>query len=178
MEKKKSYIIVLVLIIVSMLIMVFMLFSYNKKDNNPKVKNIKTNDNYVQSNNIITFEEQTSQDIENSDGQYYIDSEKALNTFYDNYNIELNINKKYIKNSIILIKVKGTNSGSNEFSLEDIEYDSNNKINFNIKDKTEGMFGTMDMATWYFVAIIPKDELTNADFSDWKKPNNKVVWSD
>ena len=46
----------------------------------------------------------------------------------------------------------------------------NNKLQFDT-DWNAPEVGTMDMATWYLVAIVTNDKLKDIDISDWKRPS-------
>lgn len=136
------------------------------------VNNLKTTSYQDENNNeIIKYELQTHEyfsDAPNTN-KYFIDSENELNNFYSIYSDELTINKDYLKNNSIFIQVEQVGSGSIQMKLSSVEFD-NNTVNF-IIDKNSPEEGTMDMAFWYLVAIIPNDQLYNLNLSNWSKPS-------
>lgn len=136
------------------------------------VNNLKTTSHQDENNNeIIKYELQTHEyfsDAPNTN-KYFIDSENELNKFYSIYSDELAINKDYLKNNSIFIQVEQVGSGSIQIKLSSVEFD-NNTVNF-IIDKNYPEIGTMDMAFWYLVAIIPNNQLNNLNLSNWSKPS-------
>lgn len=134
-----------------------------KNDNQQKEK--QTNDN------IIKYELQTNEYFSNKPdvNNYYIDSESELNEFYNIYSDRLNINKDYLKNNSIFIEVSQVGSGSIQEKLSSVTFD-NNTVNF-IVDTYSPEIGTMNMAFWYLVAIIPNEQLNNLNLSNWSKPS-------
>lgn len=136
------------------------------------VNNLKTTSYQDENNNeIIKYELQTHEyfsDAPNTN-KYFIDSENELNKFYSIYSDELAINKDYLKNNSIFIQVEQVGSGSIQMKLSSVAFD-NNTVNF-IIDKNSPEIGTMDMAFWYLVAIIPNNQLNNLNLSNWSKPS-------
>ena len=125
----------------------------------------------VNNADIIKYELQTHEYFSDMPNvyKYYIDSENELNKFYSIYSDKLDINKEYLKNNSIFIQVEQVGSGSIQMKLSSVTFD-NNTVNFIIaKDSPE--IGTMDMAFWYFVAIIPNNQLKNLNLSNWNKPS-------
>ena len=122
-------------------------------------------------NGIIKYEIQTSEYFSNkpATNKYFIDSETELNKFYSIYSGKLNINKDYLKNNSIFIQVGQESSGSVQNKLSSVTFD-NNTVNF-IIDRDSPEMGTCDMAFWYYVAIIPNEQLNNLDLSNWVKPS-------
>lgn len=122
-------------------------------------------------NDIIKYELQTHEyfsDMPNVN-KYFINSETELNKFYSIYSDTLDINKDYLKSNSIFIQVNQVGSGSIQMNLSSITFD-NNTVNF-IIDKNFPEIGTMDMAFWYLVAIIPNNQLNNLNLSNWSKPS-------
>lgn len=147
---------------------------YNKAENHNKIENEKNNEktNEKNTNNgIIKYELKTSEYFSNKPdtNKYFIDSEAELNEFYSIYSGALNINKDYLKNNSIFIQVDEEGSGSVQNKLSSVTFD-NNTVNF-IIDSDSPEIGTCDMAFWYFVAIIPNEQLNNLDLSHWVKPS-------
>lgn len=194
MEKKKINLstILLIISLIIIIIMGFFIYKlYNDKqsaDNQLKILNDKVaelqnkvdnfkNDNQQKETNddIIKYELQTHEyfsdvpDVYN----YFIDSESELNVFYNIYSDNLNINKNYLKNNSIFIQVSQASSGSTMMKLSSVTFD-NNTVNF-IVDKSSPKIGTDDMAFWYLVAIIPKEQLNNLNLSDWNKPSEILL---
>lgn len=194
MEKKKINLstILLIISLIIIIIMGFFIYKlYNDKqsaDNQLKILNDKVaelqnkvdnfkNDNQQKETNddIIKYELQTHEyfsdvpDVYN----YFIDSESELNVFYNIYSDNLNINKNYLKNNSIFIQVSQASSGSTMMKLSSVTFD-NNTVNF-IVDKSSPQIGTDDMAFWYLVAIIPKEQLNNLNLSDWNKPSEILL---
>lgn len=128
---------------------------------------------YLNNKEIIKYELQTHEYFDKvpklNANKYFIDSEKELNNFYKIYSNVLNINKDYLKDSSIFIQTKQVGSGSIKMKLSSVSFD-NNTVNF-IIDENHSEIGTMDMAFWYFVAIVPNDKLNNLNLNDWSKPS-------
>ena len=120
---------------------------------------------------IIKYELQTHEYFSNKPNvdNYFIDSESELNEFYNIYSDKLNIDKDYLKNNSIFIQVSQVSSGSIQKKLSSVTFD-NNTVNF-IVDIDSPEIGTMDMAFWYLVAIIPNEQLNNLNLSNWSKPS-------
>lgn len=197
MEKKNNikinittiFLIILIIVIVVMGFFIYKFYSNKQSADNQlkilndkvaelqnKVDNLK-NDNQQKENtdNIIKYELQTHKyfsDVPNV-YKYFIDSESELNTFYDIYSDELNINKKYLSNNSIFIQVSQVSSGSITMKLSSVTFD-NNTVNF-IVDTNSPEIGTDDMAFWYLVAIIPKEQLNNLNLSNWNKPSEILL---
>lgn len=137
-------------------------------DNQKEVENEKSND---KQNDIIKYELKVSEYFANKPNinKYFIDSETELNKFYSIYSDELNINTEYLKDNSIFIQVDEVSSGSIQKKLSSVTFD-NNMVNF-IIDTNSPEILTTDMAFWYFVAIIPNEQLKNLDLSNWSKPS-------
>ena len=138
--------------------------------NNLKATGVNQDEN-ANNADIIKYELQTHEYFSGTSNvnKYFIDSEVELNKFYSIYSNKLDINKDYLKNNSIFIQVKQVSSGSIQMKLSSVTFD-NNTVNF-IIDTDSPEIGTMDMAFWYFVAIIPNNQLNNLDLSDWSKPS-------
>lgn len=121
---------------------------------------------------IIKYELQTHEyfDGKPQNARYRISTEDDLTSFYAIYSDKLNANVEYLKSNDLFIEVRTEGSGSTKNTLSDVTIE-NNKLEFIIDTDTPEV-GTTDMAFWYFVAVIPKDKLTNLDLSDWKNPSN------
>lgn len=129
-------------------------------------------------NEIAFYELQTHEYFSDvSNGKYYINSLEELKKFYSLYSNKLSIDEDKLSGNTFFINTIEVSSGSIYIKLTDVNLD-NNKVNF-IIDKKIPEIGTMDMALWYLVAVIPNDMLKDIDISDWKKPssvlNNKYV---
>lgn len=120
---------------------------------------------------IIKYELKTHEYFSNRQNikNYYINSESELNEFYNIYSDKLNIDKEYLNNNSIFIQVDQVSSGSIQKKLSSVTFD-NNTVNF-IVDTDSPEIGTMDMAFWYLVAIIPNEQLNNLNLSNWVKPS-------
>ncbi len=127
---------------------------------------------------IIKYELQTHEyfDKTQNTNKYFIDSEQELNNFYSIYSNMLNINKDYLNDNSIFIQVKQVESGSVKLKLSSVSFD-NNTVNF-IIDENLPEIGTMDMAFWYFVAIIPNEKLNNLNIDNWRKPTEVLKKTD
>lgn len=136
------------------------------------VNNLKTTSYQDENNNeIIKYEIQTHEYFSEAPNanKYFINSENELNKFYSIYSDKLDIDKNYLKNNSIFIQVEEVGSGSVQMKLSSVSFD-NNTVNF-IIDQNSPEIGTMDMAFWYFVAIIPNAQLNNLNLSNWSKPS-------
>ena len=133
-------------------------------------KNVNQQKEKETNDNIIKYELQTHEYFSNKPNvdNYFIDSESELNEFYNIYSDKLNIDKDYLKNNSIFIQVSQVSSGSIQKKLSSVTFD-NNTVNF-IVDIDSPEIGTMDMAFWYLVAIIPNEQLNNLNLSNWSKP--------
>lgn len=120
---------------------------------------------------IIKYELQTHEYFESKPkiSKYFIDSVDELAKFYEIYSDQVDINKDYLKDHSVFIKVQEVNSGSIDMKLSSVNF-QNNKVNFIIEQTVSGV-GTNDMAFWYFVAIIPNKRLEGKNLSDWVKPS-------
>ena len=127
--------------------------------------------NKKNTNDIIKYELQTHEYFSKkpSADKYIIDSETELNKFYSIYSDKLNIDTNYLEDNSIFIQVATEGSGSTQNKLSAVTFD-NNTVNFSI-DRNTAEMGTSEMAFWYFVAIIPNEQLDNLDLSSWVKPS-------
>ena len=158
--KNKINLNIIFLIIALIIIIIIGLFIY-KLNKNKQTAN----------NSIIKYELQTHEYFSNKPNinNYFIDSEAELKEFYNIYSNKLNINKNYLKYNSIFIQVSQVGSGSIKKKLSSVTFD-NNTVNF-IVDTDSPEIGTMDMAFWYLVAIIPNEQLNNLNLSNWSRPS-------
>ena len=118
-------------------------------------------------NQIVKYELQTHEVFSDypDNSKYHITSPEELNRFYEKYSDVLAINIEYFKHNDIFIQVQSESSGSINHKLESVNL-NNNTVNFTIStDRPE--IGTDDMVFWYFVAIIPRNQIANLNLSDW-----------
>ena len=101
--------------------------------------------------------------------KYKITNEKELEDFYSLFSNRINIDVNKLKGHTIFIETRVAGSGSIKHKLEKVTYD-NNTVNFVIKTNSP-QIGTCDMAFWYFVAIIPNDNIKNLKLDDWSTPS-------
>ncbi|MCR5573107.1 MAG: hypothetical protein K6F57_05060 [Candidatus Saccharibacteria bacterium] len=120
---------------------------------------------------VIKYEVQTHEYFPDAprDNKYHINSQDELNEFYSIYSDELAIDTTYLEQNDILIQVQSEGPGSIQHKLEQVVI-QNKKLSFQISTITPEI-GTADMAFWYYVAIIPKDKLSNVNLNDWKTPS-------
>ena len=118
--------------------------------------------------------------------KYYIPSVDELNSFYAIYSDALrdreiqdqrDVQKKpltleeyLLSGHSVFIQVREVGSGSIQMKLKSVSLE-NHCLNFVIDEK-HPYTQTADMAFWYFVAILPDDQLDDLDLSDWKLPSD------
>ena len=147
--------------------------SKNKNDNKEiinKNKEIDYDKEKYDINEIIKYEIQTHEYNRNKIGKYYINSKDELDSFYKLFSKDVKIDENYLYSNIIFVQIETVGSSGIKCKLNDVKIENRN-ISF-VYDETvpEGAM-TDDMASWYMIAIIPKNKLNNIDISEWKKPS-------
>lgn len=120
---------------------------------------------------IKYYERQTHQyyDSKNfSNNQYIIDSDKEFTAFKKRYDDPIKEKMDFDKN-MLFIKVEPASSGSVTKTLKRVGI-KDNKLVFRIKTKTPKNC-TDDIAFWYFVAVISKENLKGINLTEWKEPS-------
>jgi len=121
-------------------------------------------------NNIMKYELKTSEYFGGRvPNRIYINSELELDKFYNIFSDKVNLKKDYLKNNSAFVQIETVGSGSIRKKLTSVTFDDDN-VNFQI-DTKKPQIGTCDMATWYLVALIPKQEVEKLKLSGWKKPS-------
>lgn len=120
---------------------------------------------------IKFYERQTHQYFDSrnySNGQYIIESDKEFKVFKKRYDDPIKEKMNFDKN-VLFIKTEPANSSSITKKLKRVGT-KDNKLIFTIKTKTPKNV-TDDIAFWYYVAVISKDEIQGLDLTDWSKPS-------
>ena len=100
--------------------------------------------------------------------KYRINSNDELDAFCKMYGgFKLKNNYDLTKNTIF-IETDVCGSGSVKCELEKVSIKE--KVEFGIKIDNPKNGGTMDIAYWYFVAIIPNEKLQGVNIDDWVTP--------
>lgn len=99
--------------------------------------------------------------------KYKITNQEELEMFYNLYK-GFKLSKDYnLSNNTIFIQTQAFGSGS--VSVDFKEVSINKEVEFKINTEIPEI-GTMDMAYWYLVAIVPNTELKGVDVNEWKSP--------
>lgn len=140
-----------------------------------------------QSEDIILYELKTSEyyDPKPDTEKYCINSADELNLFFSIFSDALRDKElrpasdvpgdlftleEYLESDYsVFIQVREVGSGSVKMKLSSISLDEHG-LSF-IINSAHPQNQTADMAFWYFVAVIPNEQLTGVDTSDWKLPS-------
>lgn len=126
--------------------------------------NINTNDT-----SIDFFAVQTHSGFNDvlMNSKYKIINQQELDIFNELYKgFELS-NKYDLSNNTIFIQTQVCGSGSISIDFKRVNIDKNVEFKFT---STSPEIGTMDMAYWYLVAIVPNTQLNGVNIDEWKSP--------
>jgi len=124
---------------------------------------------------LTTYELKTSEYFDGAlgAGKYRIASADELEDFYALYSRVLEVDTGLFGQNDLFVEVRTESSGSVENTLDAVNLE-NGTVEFVIgtAETGEGAMGTMDMATWYFGAFIPKDQVEKMNVSEWQSPSD------
>lgn len=100
--------------------------------------------------------------------KFIIKNKEDLKAFRLIHTLSPEIKEEFFKDRTVFIIAKEERTGSVQHNFLNASI-KNNKIYFNIiTNKPE--IGTMDMATWYFIASVPNKIAENLDIDEWLNP--------
>mgnify|MGYP000006630967 CR=1 FL=1 len=99
--------------------------------------------------------------------KYRITHKDELKMFYTLYN-GFKLSKDYdLSKNTIFIQTQAYGSGSISVDFKGVSI--NKEVKFNVSTNSPEI-GTMDMAYWYLVAIVPNAKLNGVNVNEWKSP--------
>lgn len=99
--------------------------------------------------------------------KYKITNQEELEMFYTLYK-GFKLSKDYnLSNNTIFIQTQAYGSGSVSVDFKGVSI--NKEVEFKLSTKMPEI-GTMDMAYWYLVAIVPNTKLNGVNVNEWKSP--------
>lgn len=167
---KKRVLPIIFIICLFLVLILETVYIFISKNNDDVVNCGETNNK----NSVVTYEIQTHEYFseKREDSRYIIDNEDELDAFYKVYSNEINVDRNLLTNNIIFVDVREVSSGSISMKLTSVSL-INNRVKFNVKMVTPEI-GTADMACWYLIAIIPKDEIEGFNLDDWNRASEEI----
>ena len=100
--------------------------------------------------------------------KFIIKNKADLKAFRVVHPLSPEIKDEFLKDRTIFILLKQEGSGSTKHNFLNASI-KNNQIHFNIITE-QAEIGTMDMATWYFIASVPNETLEGLNLKGWLDP--------
>ncbi len=160
---KRVVIVVIICILILITLVGLLIFKFNEENNTP---DLLDNGNDV---SIDFFALKTHSEFNDTikNTKYRITNQEELEMFYTLYN-GFTLSKNYdLSKNTIFIQTQTYGSGSISVDFKSVSIDK--EIKFNVSTNSPEI-GTMDMAYWYLVAIVPNTKLNGVNVNEWKSP--------